>query len=807
MTQPKFFQLFKNNENIEEGISDDFINVLKECNNPHIVCIYGDARMGKSTKMNQLIQGIKANNYFNLDGPFKTLLQIHTTQTKGCNFYGPIKIKDIIERNDLDINELEGNVSGEEDLFFVDTEGLKTIDNMTKTCVAGILTILQIAAVKILYIPLLDNEKLEEAAKNTKLSAILKIFENRSEIIVLIRDVPLEEDKNLRKMRSEIEEQKGNFEEKINNFFRKINADKGKCEILPSFDLAKQNIGDFPQCYKEQMQSLVSTIISNVTKNQNISGTKLIDIIKELLEIFKQVENIETMRNTDNALNSILLKTFKQKIKKMCKIISEKINNFDKDILKLASDEEIKKYIIDYLKNELKESWNIYFDSIKNDVENEIDKARLEIKTDIISGLSNIKKNVEEEMKTFINNLLNKDLSQFLSKFHFREEINKNELNKMIDNQINSFFNKNKKYFDCFDIQYKNDTEKYLKETIKDIYVKYRIESMNKWSNYLINVIEDIKKNVSIPYLNDYIKANKEEIKTQLNNDLVTLKQKLQIYLAQKNIKVYDKNEFQKQLDEIYKEIKNTFTERVKSIELGETIEKFKKERIYNKTIIDGIYIIRPMISPNKCIKLENNGPEISDFNNEKRQKYNIKYDPNNKYYSIQCIADDCPKYLTCDDINIYTHDKSHDKNQQWHIVISEDNNYEIICDKNNNYMNVEEGSNKIICKEKNGKINQRFNFESTIKTPPPPPPKPPEPPKASEPPRPPERYFPIPNFHHPYTNQVSIVDALKSVGADSSKGYRRAIGDRNGIPGAPYSPSYNTHMLNLMKQGRLIIP
>ena len=801
MTQPKFFQLFKNNENIEEGISDDFINVLKECNNPHIVCIYGDARMGKSTKMNQLIQGIKANNYFSLDGPFKTLLQIHTTQTKGCNFYGPIKIKDIIERNDLDINELEGNVSGEEDLFFVDTEGLKTIDNMTKTCVAGILTILQIAAVKILYIPLLDNEKLEEAAKNTKLSAILKIFENRSEIIVLIRDVPLEEDKNLRKMRSEIEEQKGNFEEKINNFFKKINADKGKCEILPSFDLAKQNIGDFPECYKEQMQSLVRTIISNVTKNQNISGTKLIDIIKELLEIFKQVENIETMRNTDNALNSILLKTFKQKIKKMYKIISEKINNFDKDILKLASDEEIKKYIIDYLTNELKESWNIYFDSIKNDVENEIDKARLEIKTDIISGLSDIKKNVEEEMKTFINNLLNKDLSQFLSKFHFQEEINKNELNKMIDNQIISFFNKNKKYFDCFDIQYKNDTEKYLKETIKDIYVKYRIESMNKWSNYLINVIEDIKKNVSIPYLNDYIKANKEEIKAQLNNDLVTLKQKLQIYLAQKNIKVYDKNEFQKQLDEIYKEIKNAFTERVKSIELGETIEKFKKERIYNKTIIDGIYIIRPMISPNKCIKLGNNGPEISDFNNENRQKYNIKYDPNNKYYSIQCIADDCPKYLTCDDIYIYTHDKSHDKNQQWHIVISEDNNYEIICDKNNNYMNVEEGSNKIICKEKNGKINQRFNFESTIKTPPPPPPKPPEPP------RPPERYFPIPNFHHPYTNQVSIVDALRSVGADSSKGYRRAIGDRNGIPGVPYSPSYNTHMLNLMKQGRLIIP
>ncbi len=392
MTQPKFFQLFKNNENIEEGISDDFINVLKECNNPHIVCIYGDARMGKSTKMNQLIQGIKANNYFSLDGPFKTLLQIHTTQTKGCNFYGPIKIKDIIERNDLDINELEGNVSGEEDLFFVDTEGLKTIDNMTKTCVAGILTILQIAAVKILYIPLLDNEKLEEAAKNTKLSAILKIFENRSEIIVLIRDVPLEEDKNLRKMRSEIEEQKGNFEEKINNFFKKINADKGKCEILPSFDLAKQNIGDFPQCYKEQMQSLVSAIISNVTKNQNISGTKLIDIIKELLEIFKQVENIETMRNTDNALNSILKKTFDSKVNKLYLEIKDKINKFDKNIISLENkNEEIQKYLIDYIKNALKDTWDIYYDSIKSDMDYIIERYRLKLSNDILEASKNIK--------------------------------------------------------------------------------------------------------------------------------------------------------------------------------------------------------------------------------------------------------------------------------------------------------------------------------------------------------------------------------------------------------------------------------
>ena len=530
-TSPKFFPLFKNNEKIEDGISEEFVQVLNECNNPHIVCIYGDARMGKSTKMNQIIEGVKVNNYFNLDGPFKTLLQIHTTQTKGCNFYGPIKIRTILEKNDIDLHEFDRKIL-EEDLFFVDTEGLKTIDNMTKTCIAGILTILQISSVKILYIPYLDNEKLEEAAKNTKLSSILKIIENKSEIIILIRDVPLEENENLVQMRNEIEEQKEKFEEKINNFFKKIKANKGICQILPNYELAKQNVDDFPECYKEQMQNLIYTIISNIKQNQNISGNKLIGIIKNLLEIFKQVEDIESMRNTDNALNSILLKTFKQKIKNFHKTISEKISNLDKGILNLESDEKIKKYIIDYMKNDLQESWNIYYDTIKNELENEIEKLRSDIKFEIVLCTSEIKDKINKEIKDFINGLYEKEIPKLLSKYLFREEIDKNALNKFIDTHINSFLNKYKKEFECFDIKYKQDTEKYLKDTINNVYLKNRIDSMNKWNNYLINNIEDIKKNVITPFTNNLIKSNKTEIQNQLNNDLSELKQKIQLYIA-----------------------------------------------------------------------------------------------------------------------------------------------------------------------------------------------------------------------------------------------------------------------------------
>ena len=73
--------------------------------------------------------------------------------------------------------------------------------------------------------------------------------------------------------------------------------------------------------------------------------------------------------------------------------------------------------------------------------------------------------------------------------------------------------------------------------------------------------------------------------------------------------------------------------------------------------------------------------------------------------------------------------------------------------------------------------------------------------------PHPQVSYFPIPNFHHPYSDRNSIVDALKSIGVDSSLQYRAKIGARNGIPGRAGQPSYNTHMLNLLKSGKLIIP
>lgn len=61
-------------------------------------------------------------------------------------------------------------------------------------------------------------------------------------------------------------------------------------------------------------------------------------------------------------------------------------------------------------------------------------------------------------------------------------------------------------------------------------------------------------------------------------------------------------------------------------------------------------------------------------------------------------------------------------------------------------------------------------------------------------------------SYYKKYTGKsVSIVDALKSIGADSSFNNRRAIAKANGINGYVGTPSQNTKMLNLLKQGKLI--
>ena len=160
-------------------------------------------------------------------------------------------------------------------------------------------------------------------------------------------------------------------------------------------------------------------------------------------------------------------------------------------------------------------------------------------------------------------------------------------------------------------------------------------------------------------------------------------------------------------------------------------------------------------------------------------------------------------QFLSCDDSSIFFTGKNNNTSQQWHIVYNEIGGYEIILEKNKKLIQIEENVNngsRVSCQKKEGNPKQIFNFESTVKTI--------LPPNNDIPKRIVKiNYFPKPNFHGIYNDIDSIIDALASVGYPTDQPYREKIGIRNNIPGVPFTKSYNIHMLNLMKAGKLIIP
>ena len=786
----KVFPLFKNNDNIEEGLSDQFISKLSQSNNSHIICFYGDSKLGKSTKLNQIINGISSNDYYSLQEPFKT-------HTKGCDIYGPIKVKDLIDRNEIDINELgleqfDSNILNDE-LFFVDTEGLKSIDAADRINNIGILSILQIASVNILYTPFLDKENFEETAIKCKLSNIFKLFDNRNETILLMRDVLLSEEfSSFYAISEELGYHKEIIDDRFNQILNKLNMQKPEIELLPNYELAKNNVGDYSEVYKIQMKCLISKILLNIKKNNDINGTKLIKIIKELIDIFKQVEDIESLQKSHNSLNKILKYTFEQKVKKYYFEIKNKINQGDKNIISLENkNEDIKTYVLNYIKNDLKDIWNIYNNSIKNEIDEIIEKYQLKLNIDLLNSKKKIQEKINSELISILNISHNKDIIEYFSKFILFKEIKTKDISKLIDNIINKFLEKFKNEF--FPEEYKTNIENNLRKYF-DQNLICGINSMIESKNYLIKIIENIKFNIYSQFINDLLKSSKEVIEKYLDDEL--LQNQIQLYISNENIIEPNKKEdFQKKLNELYENIKMKLKERIESIKKGESFEKFVEDQLKKRTIKNGIYFIKPINYQNKVLDMEYLDLVIKDFKDDDGQKFEIKYDSYNECYTIKTIV--TTEYLTCDESKIYLDIEKNDINQQWYIINSGSYGYEIISKKNKKLFYVEENITngiKVSCEERKGISNQIFYFEETKDT-------------SSISYDPYIQYFPKPNFHGIYNNRFSIVDALASIGYPYYHYYRLRIGQRNNIPGIPFSLNYNLHMLNLMKQGRLIIP
>ena len=79
------------------------------------------------------------------------------------------------------------------------------------------------------------------------------------------------------------------------------------------------------------------------------------------------------MKNTQNALNMILLELFEDKVNKIYLKIKDKISKFDKNIINLnGKPEAIKNFLLENIKSELKNTWEIFDKTIHNDINKQL---------------------------------------------------------------------------------------------------------------------------------------------------------------------------------------------------------------------------------------------------------------------------------------------------------------------------------------------------------------------------------------------------------------------------------------------------
>ena len=223
------------------------------------------------------------------------------------------------------------------------------------------------------------------------------------------------------------------------------------------------------------------------------------------------------------------------------------------------------------------------------------------------------------------------------------------------------------------------------------------------------------------------------------------------------------------------------------------------KEMKYNypKYIEDGIYNIIPKHCNNKAIdinyaSIDNNANlQLYEFNNTNAQQFEVKYNYEYKFYTIKCLCSNKLLSVDYNNNNIVQYENKNNINQQWYID-KINNNYVIISKMNGYLMNVDGygvnlGTN-ISCQPRTGELNQQFQFNI--------------------PPNPNIKYFQIPSY-----NGGSIVDALKSIGEESSFEYRAIIATLNGIVNGiqdyrrENNVNENIKMLKLLKQGNLKKP
>ena len=745
----QYIDFLNNNNNFNEGINQDFINKIRQSHNPHIIIIYGNPRIGKSTLLNQLLRGFKDNyeyqdnEYFNLDKPFKIGPNQSEYITKGCNIIGSIKLSKLLKKNCCS----NLNIYEDADLFIADSEGLGALNKNTSGFISGILTLLQVSTIKIFYTDGIITGNLRDAEKLINISEIIRENNNFSQqIFMVIRNTGIDDFNEKNKILNALKKNRYKIQDQLKRDLNdRVISDKIKLFCLPNFTLAKHNI-EYEKAYKESMKNLTKAIAETI-QIKNSNSNSLITDINFFKGIFSEITNLNQLDNLREACQKLFEREAEKYLGKIENIINTSINNMNIQIFQFCGNVDM---TYKYIKGLI--SQRAEFEILKKAIPRE-----LKILTQNLAYL--IYCNIDDKRREFIknqqleiqNSVKDKNINKlihFIEKCYYQEEITEIKINEYYED----FISKIKTKFDTFFKLYSNDINSFYLN-LKENYVinaKILISNKPEWRIKLDNhfdlpEIKQIKNNI-------YSINNRALLERYKNNQYADIYNELYYLRTKYGFKIFNENDYIKKLEKTVKEIKNEIDNQINKIILTEFQNNNKNYQIIINNLIEEIKSQERYYDK-----------KIKDLTIEMKNLQNKTGNKNEENRIIQTLIEK--------------------------ISLKEKLEEERIAKINSLTNQIEELKNKIPLPEPKPVPQVQPKPEPKVHDNPPPPP-------------PPVQYFP----RTPYEG-VSIVDGLVAIGHEHSYEYRCKIAAVNNIQNYTGQPEQNLYMLKLLKNGQLIKP
>ena len=483
-------------------INAKFLNALMSLKNPHFICTIGKTRFGKSTTLNQIIQGpLKDKLSFLCNEPFETGFSPDPV-TKGCNGWFSVKLHHILKSFNLSTDGCD-----DADIVFVDTEGFGSLDGSSMFLVPGILTIIQIST-EIIYLTRSQptSSDLEEIAHNEKLNnhlrALTKIEE--PEKIVYVAQYNLIDE-------SDVNDPINVKIKKLNNqrrlFQQKIEKDLHTKTIMGPFKNERNPNQDDPilHVYWDSLKDIVLSIKDSVNRRGQRDARSLTNSIKTLFHFFKEYgNNISVDKNFPAIVEQIFQKILDNQIYEAKERIEKQLNSDYSKCIRIQTNSNAANEMIN---NEI--SADMFQNVISLYYQNKVGPLVQEIKR-------KSSRKVRSKVKQFFYILgedetiqtMSKEFVQLVKNAHFQEDLNSHynerDYNKIVV-KLMKFFHPR---INGFELTYYY-LQKYETETLT--------REINNFNFRISKVVQD--EYLKLPKWNDVIRVIENQAYQTMSRD------------------------------------------------------------------------------------------------------------------------------------------------------------------------------------------------------------------------------------------------------------------------------------------------